>query len=79
MVYDVALQWAYGVNITLAQGHRPSDGFKVTENIFNLSFHGVSGLVAIDGKGDRKINHKVDVMQNGKFVPLFFWDDVNGR
>ena len=79
MVHDAVLQWAYGVNLTLAQGHRPDDGFKVTENIFNLSFQGISGHVAIDDKGDRKTNMKVDTIQNGTFVRIFFWDAVNER
>ena len=78
-MHDAVLQWAYGVNMTLAQGYPPNDGFKVTENIFNLTFQGIMGPVKIDEKGDSKTNMKVEIIQNGTLVPMFFWDAVNGR
>ncbi len=52
-VNDAVLQWAYGVNKTLEQGHPPNDGFKVTQNIFNMTFVGITGTVTIDSVGDR--------------------------
>ncbi len=48
------LQWAYGVNKTLEQGYPPDDGFKVTQNIFNMTFVGITGTVTIDSVGDRR-------------------------
>jgi hypothetical protein len=50
--------WAYGVNKTLEQGYSPSDGFKVTHNIFNLNFKGISGNVEVNGEGDRQIERR---------------------
>ena len=37
--------WAYGVNRTLDSGGAPDDGNTIANNIFNLSFHGVTGDV----------------------------------
>ena len=53
-VHDAVLQWAYGVNLTLAAGHSPDDGFKVSKNIFNMTFEGITGTVTSDNVGDRK-------------------------
>ncbi len=53
-LHDAVLQWAYGVNKTLEQGYSPNNGLKVTENIFNLVFSGISGIIAINDKGDRR-------------------------
>ena len=55
-VHDAVLQWAYGVNKTLEQGFAPDDGFKITENIFNMQFDGITGTVAISDVGDRIMN-----------------------
>ncbi len=53
-IFDSVLQWAYGVNMTLEQGYPPDDGFRITQNIFNLEFPGIAGTVVIDEVGDRK-------------------------
>ncbi len=57
-VHDTLLQWAYGVNKTLEQGHSPDDGFKVTENILNLRFKGITGTVLINDNGDRNADSR---------------------
>ena len=54
MVHDAVLQWAYGVNKTLEQGYPPDDGFRITQNIINMTFEGITGKVAIDELGNRK-------------------------
>lgn len=51
--------WAYGVNMSLGQGQAPDNGFKVTENMYNLNFESVTGTVVIDGNGDRLGSYKV--------------------
>ena len=79
MVHDAVLMWAYGVNKTLEQGFPPDDGLKVTENIFNLTFEGITGMVAIDEKGDRKPNYKIEMVQNGKMVTIMEWLAAEGR
>ncbi len=55
-IHDAVLQWAYGVNKTLQQGYSPNDGVRITKNILNTSFKGITGNVAIDANGDRKPN-----------------------
>ena len=57
-VHDAVLLWAYGVNKTVEQGYAPDDGFRVTSNIFNMVFDGISGKVAIDSVGDRKLDQR---------------------
>lgn len=81
LIHDSVLMWAYGVNKTLENGNSPYDGVKVTENIYNLTFTGVSGTVAIDAVGDRIPNYRVDIVQNGTNVPLFhmFAEDTKIR
>ena len=54
MIHDAVLQWAYGGNKTLEQGYPPDDGFRITQNIINMTFDGITGKVAIDEFGDRK-------------------------
>ncbi len=63
-IHDAVLQWAYGVNKTLQQEYPPNDGVRITMNILNTSFKGITGNVAIDGNGDRKPNlrYKSNVM-----------------
>ncbi len=56
MIHDSMLQWAYGVNKTLEQGYPPDDGFKVTQNIINMTFEGITGTVVINEFGDRSID-----------------------
>ncbi len=58
MIHDAVLQWAYGVNKTLEQGFPPDHGLRVTQNIFNLRFEGITGTVSIDDHGDRKLNQR---------------------
>ncbi len=53
MIHDSMLQWAYGVNKTLEQGYPPDDGFKITQNIINMTFEGMTGTVVINEFGDR--------------------------
>ena len=53
LIHDAVLQWAYGVNKTMEQGHAPDDGFKITQNIINMTFEGITGSVIIDRNGDR--------------------------
>lgn len=79
MVHDAVLAWAYGVNKTLEQGYPPNDGLRVTQNIFNLTFEGITGTVAINEKGDRKPNYKVEMVQNGRMVTLMEWIAVEER
>ncbi len=55
-MHDAVLQWAYGVNKTLEQGYQPDDGERVTQNILNLQFEGITGTVSIDGHGDRLVD-----------------------
>ena len=52
-LHDAILQWAYGVNKSLQQGHPPDDGFSITKNIINMTFEGISGVVQINELGDR--------------------------
>ena len=73
------LQWAYGVNLTMEQGHEPDDGFKVTENIFNLTFEGITGKVVIDHQGDRMTNYIIEIVQSRRLKKIFRWDAVEGR
>ena len=73
LVYDAVLLWAYGVNKTLEQGYSPNDGLRVTQNIFNMTFEGMTGTVRIDEKGDRQPNYVVQMVQDGKLVPLMEW------
>ena len=79
MLHDAILLWAYGVNKTLAQGYRPNDGLKVTENIINMTFQGKFEQVAIDHRGDRKQSQRLYVVQNGTLVPIFKWDAVRQK
>ena len=51
-IHDAVLLWAYGVNKTLEHGHSPDDGLKFTENVFNMTFEGITGKVFINEKGD---------------------------
>ena len=53
-IYDAVMLWALGVNKTLEQGYSPEDGYRVTDNIFNSTFEGMSGPVIIDNVGDRR-------------------------
>ena len=57
-IHDAVLQWAHGVNRTLEQGFPPDDGIRVTQNIFNLTFDGVTGKVVIDGSGNRLSDYR---------------------
>ncbi len=57
-VHDAVLQWAYGVNRTVHQGFPPDDGFKVTKNIINMTFEGITGTVTINDVGDRKTDQR---------------------
>lgn len=52
------LLWAYGVNKTLEQGGAVDDGYAITDNIFGMSFEGMSGVVTIDNVGDRKLDQR---------------------
>ena len=45
LIHDSVLMWAYGVNRTLERGGAPDDGERIANNIFNFSFHGVTGNV----------------------------------
>ena len=53
MVHDAVLMWAYGVNKTLEEGGAPDDGYAIANNIFNMSFQGITGTVFINENGDR--------------------------
>ena len=53
-IHDAVLQWAYGVNKTVEQGYSPDDGFRITQNILNLQFEGMTGPVVIDEIGNRR-------------------------
>ncbi len=57
-VHDAVLQWAYGVNKSMEQGYPPDDGFRVTQNIFNMEFEGATGTVVIDQYGDRWLDQR---------------------
>ena len=74
MVHDAVLMWGYGVNKTVEQGHNPSDGIKVSENIFNLIFDGITGIVAINHQGDRKPNYRVEIFQKDELLTLMTWN-----
>ena len=54
MVHDAVLQWAYGANKTMEEGHDLADGVKVTQNILNSTFQGIMGKVKVDEFGDRQ-------------------------
>ena len=53
MKHDSIVMWAMAVNKTIEQGYQPYDGLRVTENIYNMDFMGLTGRVVIDHKGDR--------------------------
>ena len=55
-VHDAILQWAYGVNQTLEQGNSPDDGYKITQNIINMTFEGIDGPVSINELGDSVVS-----------------------
>ncbi len=52
-IHDAVLLWAYGVNKTLEEGYPPDDGFRITKNIINMTFEGITGTVIINEVGDR--------------------------
>lgn len=53
MVHDAVLLWAYGVNATIQQGYSPDDGLRVSANIINTTFQGLTGKVKLNENGDR--------------------------
>ena len=53
-IYDAVVMWAYGVNRSLEEGYQPNNGMRISDNIFNSAFQGITGMVAIDKVGDRK-------------------------
>lgn len=68
LMHDAVLMWAYGVNKTLQQGFDPNNGVKVTQNIYNMTFEGVTGPVIIDENGDRTPNYKVHYIYQLKVI-----------
>ncbi len=40
MLFDAILTWAYGVNLSLADGGTIDGGLNITNKIFNLTFEG---------------------------------------
>ena len=40
LLHDAILQWAIGLNLTLAEGGSPYDGMHISQNIINLTFSG---------------------------------------
>ena len=59
MMHDAVLLWALAANQTMEQGFPPNDGLRVTQNIYNKTFMGMTGPVVIDSKGDRLPNYLV--------------------
>ena len=73
MMHDAVLVWAYAMNKTLEEGYSAEDGFRVSQNMFNLTFQGITGRVSLNSVGDRFPNYEVDIIQNGSLVKIFEW------
>ena len=67
------------MNKTIEQGYPPDDGRKVTENIFNTTFEGITGNVTINENGDRLTNSLVYMVQNGSLVKIAEWISSEGK
>lgn len=67
------LTWAMAVNKTLEQGHAYNDGLKVIENIYNLTFKGLTGNIVINAVGDRSPDYIIQSYQNGRSIPILKW------
>ena len=68
-VYDAVLQWAYGVNRTLEAGGAVDDGLAIADSIFNMSFHGITGMVG-DGISNPIISELILSVQSDLFPSL---------
>ena len=62
-LHDAVLQWAYGVNKTIEQGYPPDDGFRITQNIINMTYEGITGTVKINHLGDRNPDQRYSSKQ----------------
>ena len=51
------------MNRTLENGGSPSDGIAIVSNVFNISFEGMTGNVAINDQGDRQVDKIVVIIQ----------------
>ncbi len=60
MIHDSILQWAYGVNKTIEEGFAPDNGLRITKNIINMTFQGITGKVGIDHLGNRDSDQRFE-------------------
>lgn len=79
LVHDAVLAWAMAVNKTIDQGFGYNDGFKILANLYNLSFHGMTGDVVINSVGDRSPDYYIQSYQNGSFIPLLRWSALQHK
>ncbi|KAM9415415.1 atrial natriuretic peptide receptor 1-like isoform 2-T4 [Salvelinus alpinus] len=54
--YDGVMLYSQALNETMAEGGGRPRGDIVTKRMWNRTYHGVTGLVQIDGEGDREID-----------------------
>ena len=78
-MYDAVMVWALAVNLTLEEGKDINNGLEVTENIYNMTFEGMSGLVVINSVGDRLYDYEVLSYQNGMNIPILLWSAKEGK
>ncbi|KAL5019926.1 hypothetical protein ScPMuIL_002818 [Solemya velum] len=65
--YNAFLLMGYALNKTINEGKNPFDGNDVISNMWNVSFFGVSRMIAIDDHGDRSDDFSlVDFKENGE-------------
>ncbi|KAM4663333.1 atrial natriuretic peptide receptor 1 [Discoglossus pictus] len=55
--YDSVMLYAHAVNETQSKGYSISNASMVTSNMWNRTFHGVTGYIKIDDNGDSENNY----------------------
>lgn len=70
--------YALGLNDTLAEGHHYIDGTMITKKIWNRTFSGIAGNVAVDSNGDRLVDYTLFDMnpETGDFEAVMIFDSL---
>ncbi|XP_067878953.1 atrial natriuretic peptide receptor 1-like isoform X1 [Heterodontus francisci] len=57
--YDGVMLYAHALNETLAAGGTPRNGEAITRQMWNRTFHGVTGFLKMDENGDRENDYSL--------------------